>query len=86
MTEAVQPSAASEVSLLRSTNCAECGGGYMMYWRDRLACFGCALARHLHEPSHDQPQEVEERVLVALRGKLMGRDLFEGFCRAYVAS
>src|ERR671912_219504 len=22
------------------TKCAECGGGYVMYWRDRLACFG----------------------------------------------
>ena len=22
------------------TTCAECGGGYVMYWRDRLACFG----------------------------------------------
>ena len=29
-------------------------------------------------------QEVEERVLVALRDKLMRRDLFEDFCRAYV--
>ena len=22
------------------TKCAECGGGYAMYWRDRLACSG----------------------------------------------
>jgi site-specific DNA recombinase len=29
-------------------------------------------------------QEVEERVLVALRDKLMRRDLFEDFCREYV--
>jgi hypothetical protein len=29
-------------------------------------------------------QEVEERVLVALREKLMRRDLFEDFCREYV--
>ena len=29
-------------------------------------------------------QEVEERVLVALREKLMRRDVFEEFCREYV--
>ena len=29
-------------------------------------------------------QEVEDRVLVALRDKLMRRDLFEDFCREYV--
>jgi len=26
--------------------CAECGGGYVMYWRDRLACFGARSRAH----------------------------------------
>src|SRR5687768_7566484 len=66
------------------TKCAECGGGYVMYWRDRLACFG---ARSRGMPTNRltiSRQEVEERVLVALRDKLMRRDLFEDFCREYV--
>jgi site-specific DNA recombinase len=43
-----------------------------------------ALTRHVHEPSTISRQEVEQRVLVALREKLMRRDLFEDFCREYV--
>jgi site-specific DNA recombinase len=60
----------------------ECGGGYVMYWRDRLACFG-ARATCTNRLTISR-QEVEERVLVALREKLMRLDLFEDFCREYV--
>ena len=66
------------------TKCAECGGGCVMYWRDRLSCFGGAVAWHVHQSPEISRQEVEERVLVALRDKLMRRDLFEDFCREYV--
>ena len=66
------------------TKCAECGGGYVMYWRDRLACFGARSRGTCSNRLTISRQEVEERVLVALRDKLMRRDLFEDFCREYV--
>ena len=66
------------------TKCGECGGGYVIYWHDRLACFA-ARSRGTCTNRHTiSRQEVEERVLVALRDKLMRRDLFEEFCREYV--
>jgi site-specific DNA recombinase len=66
------------------TKCAECGGGYVMYWRDRLACFGARSRGTCTNRLTISRQEVEERVLVALRDKLMRQDLFEDFCREYV--
>ena len=66
------------------TKCAECGGGYVMYWRDRLACFGARSRGTCTNRLTISRQEVEERALVALRDKLMRRDLFEDFCREYV--
>ncbi len=66
------------------TKCAECGGGYVMYWRDRLACFGARSRGTCTNRLTISRQEVEERILVALRDKLMRRDLFEDFCREYV--
>jgi site-specific DNA recombinase len=66
------------------TKCAECGGGYVMYWRDSLACFGARSRGTCTNRLTISRQEVEERVLVALRDKLMRRDLFEDFCREYV--
>jgi site-specific DNA recombinase len=66
------------------TKCAQCGGGYVMYWRDRLACFGARSRGTCTNRLTISRQEVEERVLVALRDKLMRRDLFEDFCREYV--
>jgi site-specific DNA recombinase len=66
------------------TKCAECGGGYVMYWRERLACFGARSRGTCTNRLTISRQEVEERVLVALRDKLMRRDLFEDFCREYV--
>ena len=66
------------------TKCAECGGGYVMYWRDRLACFGARSRGTCTNRLTISRQKVEERVLIALRDKLMRRDLFEDFCREYV--
>jgi len=66
------------------TRCTECGGGYVMYWRDRLACFGARSRGTCTNRLTISRQEVEERVLVALRDKLMRRDLFEDFCRECV--
>ena len=47
------------------TKCAECGGGYIMYWRDRLACFGARSRGTCTNRLTISRQEVEERVLVA---------------------
>ena len=66
------------------TKCGECGGGYVIYWHDRLACFA-ARSRGTCTNRHTiSRQQVEARVLSALRDKLMRRDLFEEFCREYV--
>ena len=53
------------------TKCAECGGGYVMYWRDRLACFGARSRGTCTNRLTISRPEVEERVLAALRDKLM---------------
>src|SRR5215211_4640549 len=66
------------------TKCAECGGGYVVYWHDRLACFSARSRGTCTNRLTISRQEVEERVLLALRDKLMRRDLFEDFCREYV--
>ncbi len=64
--------------------CAECGGGYVVYWRDRLACFAARARGTCTNRLTISRQELEERVLVALRDKLMRRDLFADFCKEYV--
>jgi hypothetical protein len=82
--EAVQSGAAPEVPLLRSNEVR----GVRRRVRDVLArsprVLRRTVPRHLHDRLTISRQEVEERVLVALREKLMRRDLFEDFCREYV--
>jgi site-specific DNA recombinase len=68
------------------TKCAECGGGYVMYWRERLACFGARSRGTCTSRLTISRQEVEERVPVALREKLMRRDLFDDFAVSTSAS
>lgn len=53
-------------------------------WRDRLACFGARSRGTSTNRLTISRQEVEERVLIALREELMRRDLFEDFCHEYV--
>jgi site-specific DNA recombinase len=65
------------------TKCGECGGGYIMYWRERLACFNARSRGTCTNRLTIGRREVEERVLRALREKLMRKDLFEEFCREY---
>jgi len=61
-----------------------CGGGYIIYWRDRLACFAARARGTCTNRLTISRQELEERVLLALRDKLMRRDLFEDFCKEYM--
>jgi hypothetical protein len=49
-----------------------------------LACFGASLRGTCSNRVTISRREVEERVLAALRDKLMRRDLFEDFYREYV--
>ena len=55
-----------------------------MFWRDRLACFNARSRGTCTNRLTISRQEIESRVLVAVRDKLMRRDLFEEFCREYV--
>lgn len=64
--------------------CEECGSRYVLYWHDRLACAGARMRGTCSNRLTISRQELEGRVLVALRDKLMRRDLFEDFCREYV--
>jgi site-specific DNA recombinase len=64
--------------------CGACGGGYVVYWRERLACFAARARGTCTNRLTIDRRELEGRVLAALREKLMRRDLFEEFCREYV--
>jgi len=55
-----------------------------MFWRDRLACFNARSRGTCSNRRAISRQEIEARVLTAVRDKLMKRDLFEEFCREYV--
>jgi DNA invertase Pin-like site-specific DNA recombinase len=65
------------------TKCGVCGAGFVVYYRDRLGCFGTrergTCTNTLTIPRHD----VESRVLAALQEKLLRQDFFEEFCREF---
>ena len=64
--------------------CTECGGGYVMYWQKRLACFNARSRGTCTNRRTISRTELESRVLLAVRDKLMRRDLFAEFCQEYV--
>lgn len=65
------------------TKCGECGAGFIVYSREHLGCFGArgrgTCANRLTIPR----REVEERVLRALKDKLMRQEFFDEFCREF---
>jgi hypothetical protein len=65
------------------TKCGECGAGFIVYSREHLGCFGARGRGTCTNRLTIPRQEVEERVLRALKEKLMRQDLFEEFCRAF---
>lgn len=65
------------------TKCSVCGGGYTVYSRDRLACAASRARGTCANRLTIARQEVEGRVLRAIRDQLMRRDFFEEFCREY---
>jgi site-specific DNA recombinase len=65
------------------TKCGECGAGFVVYYRDRLGCFGTRERGTCTNTLTIRRQEVEERVLTALQEKLLRKDFFEEFCREF---
>jgi site-specific DNA recombinase len=65
------------------TKCGECGAGFIVYSREHLGCFGARDRGTCTNRLTIPRQEVEERVLGALKDKLMRRDFFDEFCREF---
>ena len=63
--------------------CANCGGGYSLVYRD---VFGCSTVKNKGTCSNTvriTRQELETRILNALRNHLMTPELFKEFCEEY---
>jgi site-specific DNA recombinase len=65
------------------TKCGECGAGFIVYSRDHLGCFGARGRGTCTNRLTIPRREVEERVLHALRDKLMRQEFFDEFCREF---
>jgi site-specific DNA recombinase len=65
------------------TRCGVCGGGVHVYTGDRLACYASRARGTCTNLQTIRRDEVEARVLTALREKLLNRELFEEFCREF---
>src|SRR2546428_1263889 len=65
------------------TKCGECGAGFIVYSREHLGCFGARGRGTCTNRLTIPRQEVEERVLCALKDKLMRKEFFEEFCREF---
>ena len=65
------------------TKCGECGAGFIVYSREHLGCFGARDRGTCTNRLTIRRQAVEERVLRALREKLMRQDFFDEFCREF---
>src|SRR6202158_4675209 len=65
------------------TKCGECGAGFIVYSREHLGCFGARGRGTCTNRLTIPRREVEERVLGALKDKLMRKDFFEEFCREF---
>ena len=77
---AIQSREATEVPVLGADEMRRVRRRVVIYWHDRLAASARATRGTLHNRLTISREEVEERVLVALRDKLMRQDLFEEFC------
>jgi len=65
------------------TKCGVCGAGFIMHSHNRLACFGARSQGICTNTLTIRRDEVESRVLFAMREKLMRRDIFEEFCQEF---
>jgi hypothetical protein len=62
------------------TKCGVCGAGFIMAGKNRLGCFGARDQGRCENHLTIRRDEVEARVLHALRERLLQQDLFEEFC------
>ena len=62
------------------TKCGICGAGFIMSGKNRLGCFGARDQGRCDNHLTIRRDEVEARVLRALRERLLQQDLFEEFC------
>jgi site-specific DNA recombinase len=62
------------------TKCGVCGAGFIMAGKNRLGCFGARDQGRCDNHLTIRRDEVEARVLRALRERLLQQDLFEEFC------
>ena len=65
------------------TKCGICGAGYVLSYGNRLACFGARDHGTCTNRLTIKRNEVEARVLAALKDKLLRLDLFEEFCEEF---
>jgi DNA invertase Pin-like site-specific DNA recombinase len=62
------------------TKCGICGAGFIMSGKNRLGCFGARDQGRCDNHLTIRRDEVEARVLRALRERLLQQDLFDEFC------
>jgi site-specific DNA recombinase len=65
------------------TRCGVCGGGIHVYTGNRLACYASRARGTCSNRLTIRREEVEARVLGAVRDKLLNRELFDEFCREF---
>jgi site-specific DNA recombinase len=62
------------------TKCGVCGAGFIMANVDRLSCFGAREQGTCSNRLTIRRDEIERRVLTALRDRLLNQELFDEFC------
>lgn len=65
------------------TKCGVCSAGFVVGSRNRLCCFGARDQGTCSNRLTIRREEVEGRVLAALKHKLLRQDLFEEFCAEF---
>ena len=63
--------------------CGACGGRYVVASNDRFACNGARVAGTCDNTLRIARQEIDRRVLGALRDDLLDPELFTDFCEAF---
>ena len=67
------------------TQCASCGGGFVLSSHDRLTCFNARSRGTCTNRRGIKRQDVEARVLRAMRERFLDRGAFEAFCEGFHA-
>ena len=67
------------------TKCATCGGGFSLSSHDRLVCFNARSRGTCRNRRSIKRQEVEARVLRAVRERFFEPGAFAAFCEAFTA-